>query len=178
MQSLYKDLGADTQTAFVYSHALSDGEEPDNTDAKEPPSTTTAAGKRPKKRNEALRYAGVEGGGTTWVCAIAEAECDNIVERAEFPTTTPEETLKAVREWLDAKAAEKPFDALGVATFGPLDLDPGSDTYGFITHSPKPEWENVNVLGALSDGIVPCGFDTDVNAPAVAEFAAMKKPNS
>ena len=83
-----------------------------------------------------------------------------------------------VRDWLDERAAERPFDGLGIATFGPVDLDPTSSTYGFITHSPKPGWADVNVLGFLTANLprdLPVGFDTDVNAPAMAEFAAMKR---
>jgi len=109
------------------------------------------------------------------VAAIAEGDATNIVARGEFPTTTPEATLSLVRAWLDASALEQPFDALGVATFGPVDLDRSSATYGFITLSPKPGWANVDVLGALCDRSVPCGFDTDANAPAMAEFAEMKR---
>lgn len=130
------------------------------------------------KTVESKRWAGVEGGGTTWVVAVAEGEPDRIVERAEFSTTTPRETLAMVRDWLDERAAERPFDGLGIATFGPVDLDPTSSTYGFITHSPKPGWADVNVLGFLTANLprdLPVGFDTDVNAPAMAEFAAMKR---
>jgi fructokinase len=83
-------------------------------------------------------FAGVEGGGTTWVAAVAVGEPDRIVTRADFPTTTPEETLPRIRDWLAAQHADRPFDALGVATFGPVDLDRQSPTYGHITHSPKP----------------------------------------
>ena len=124
-------------------------------------------------------FAGVEGGGTTWVAAVAVGEPDRIVTRADFPTTTPEETLPRIRDWLAAQHAERPFDALGVATFGPVDLDRQSPTYGHITHSPKPGWAAVDVLGALRRGWAPArlpvGFDTDVNAPAVAEFAAVQR---
>jgi hypothetical protein len=123
--------------------------------------------------------AGVEGGGTTWVAAVAVGEPDRIVTRADFPTTTPEETLPRIRAWLAAQHAERPFDALGVATFGPVDLDRQSPTYGHITHSPKPGWAAVDVLGELKRGWAPArlpvGFDTDVNAPAVAEFAAVQR---
>ena len=123
--------------------------------------------------------AGVEGGGTTWVAAVAVGEPDRIVTRADFPTTTPEETLPRIRDWLAAQHAERPFDALGVATFGPVDLDRQSPTYGHITHSPKPGWAAVDVLGELKRGwapsSLPVGFDTDVNAPAVAEFAAVQR---
>ena len=87
------------------------------------------------KTVESKRWAGVEGGGTTWVVAVAEGEPDRIVARAEFATTTPRETLALVRDWLDERAAERPFDGLGIATFGPVDLDPTSSTYGFITHT-------------------------------------------
>jgi fructokinase len=180
MSDLYKDMHKDfdQEREFVYSHPLD--EEPDananEDDTSAAPWVGPPAAVTKKPKGKTRRYAGVEGGGTTWVCAIAEGnECDNIVARAEFPTTTPEETLAHVRAWLDARAAEKPFDALGVATFGPVDLDVASETYGYITHSPKPGWEKVNVLGALSDGSVPCGFDTDVNAPALSEFFTMKK---
>ena len=130
------------------------------------------------KTVESKRWAGVEGGGTTWVVAVAEGEPDRIVARAEFATTTPRETLALVRDWLDERAAERPFDGLGIATFGPVDLDPTSSTYGFITHSPKPGWADVDVLGFLTANLprdLPVGFDTDVNAPAMAEFAAMKR---
>jgi len=123
------------------------------------------------------RFAGVEGGGTTWVCAISEGIPENVVERAEFPTVDdPAVTLGAVRAWLDARAAEQKFDAIGIATFGPVDLDKNSHTYGYITHSPKPGWADVDVLGILTHGFdCPAGFDTDVNAPALSELASMRR---
>jgi fructokinase len=112
-------------------------------------------------------YAGVEGGGTTFVVALAKGSPTNLVERAEFPTTTPEETLRCCCDWLSARQ----YDALGVACFGPIDLQPQSPTYGFITTTPKPGWKNVDVLGPLRavNPTVPFAFDTDVNAPALAE---------
>lgn len=115
--------------------------------------------------------AAVEGGGTSWVCAIAHGTPDNVVERAEFPTTTPQETVGRCVEWLRTRQ----YDALGIATFGPVDLEPSSPTYGYITTTPKPGWKNVDVVGPLR-GLrpdIPVGFDTDVNAPAVAEFLHM-----
>lgn len=113
-------------------------------------------------------YACVEGGGTTFVVALARDDPTNIVEREEYPTTTPQETIGKCVAWLRTKQ----YDALGVATFGPVDLEPSSPTYGYITSTPKPGWQNVNVLGPLKAvrPSAPCGFDTDVNAPAVAEF--------
>lgn len=118
-----------------------------------------------------MRYAAVEGGGTSWVVAIAVDDPTNVVERADFPTTTPAETIGKCVAWLSARQ----YDALGVATFGPVDLAPHSPTYGYITTTPKPGWKNVDVLGPLRAvrPAAPVAFDTDVNAPAVAEHRAM-----
>lgn len=115
-----------------------------------------------------LRLAAVEGGGTTFVVGIAEGTATNIIERAEFPTTTPSETLSRCAEWLAARE----YDALGVACFGPLDLREGSPTYGHVTKTPKYGWQFADVLGPLRAvrPAVPIAFDTDVNAPALAEF--------
>jgi len=111
----------------------------------------------------------VEGGGTTFVVALAEGEPTNIIEREEFPTTTPGETIGKCVAWLRTKH----YDALGIATFGPIDLHLASPTYGYITTTPKPGWQNVDILGPCRAvrPHVPTGFDTDVNAPAVAEHA-------
>ena len=76
-------------------------------------------------------YAAVEGGGTTFVVAIAHDDPTNVVERAEFPTTTPQETIGKCTAWLKTRH----YDALGVATFGPVDLRADSPTFGYITSS-------------------------------------------
>lgn len=119
-------------------------------------------------RRRPLRLAAVEGGGTTFVVGIADGTAANIVERAEFPTTTPEETLGRCAEWL----AARDYDALGVACFGPLDLRKESRMYGHITTTPKPGWQFADVLGPLCRvrPNVPVALDTDVNAPALAEY--------
>jgi fructokinase len=116
------------------------------------------------------RLAAVEGGGTTFVVAIA-SDPTTVLERAEFPTTTPKDTLRKCCEWL----ASRHYDALGVACFGPLDLKPDSPTFGYITTTPKPGWQQTNVLGPLKAvrPAAPTLFDTDVNAPAVAEYEHM-----
>mmetsp|Transcript_107034 Transcript_107034/g.301161 ORF Transcript_107034/g.301161 Transcript_107034/m.301161 type:complete len:354 (+) Transcript_107034:40-1101(+) len=120
------------------------------------------------------RYAGVEGGGSTFVAAIATGSPLKIVERVEFPTLTPPSaTLTQVAAWL----SERTYDALGVACFGPVDLNPSSPTFGFVTSTPKVGWQNVDVLGPLrAVRDVPCSFDTDVNAPAVEEFRSFARP--
>ena len=113
--------------------------------------------------------AAVEGGGTSWVVAIASGGPSNIIERAEFPTTSPEETLGKCAEWLSTRK----YHALGIASFGPVELHPSHPHYGYITTTPKPGWQYVDVVGPLMAvrPNVPVGFDTDVNAPAVAEHA-------
>lgn len=120
-------------------------------------------------------YAGVEGGGTTFVVAIATGEPLRIVERAEFPTRVPPSvTLDEVAAWL----SQRHYDALGIAMFGPVDLDPKSATWGYITTTPKPGWQQTDVVGPLKRvRNVPIGFDTDVNAPALEEFRHFARPN-
>ena len=113
--------------------------------------------------------AAVEGGGTTYVVAIARDKPENIIERASFPTTTPEETLNKCKNWLKQRS----FDALGIATFGPVDPRTSSKTYGHITKTPKKLWRDADVVGALDIFGVPVKFDTDVNAPALSEYRAM-----
>jgi fructokinase len=94
----------------------------------------------------------------------------NIVERATFVCESPDVTLGKVRAWLGTRA----FDSLGVASFGPIEPRKWQPKYGFITTTPKPGWQNVDVLGGLGARAlsVPVAFDTDVNAPAVSEFRA------
>ncbi|CAK0796281.1 unnamed protein product [Prorocentrum cordatum] len=112
--------------------------------------------------------AAVEGGGTTFVAAIGTGDPLTIIERAEFPTKrTSAETLQEVAKWLSARN----YDALGVACFGPVDLDLASATWGHVTTTPKEGWQNTDVMGPLlAARRVPCLFDTDVNAPALEEF--------
>lgn len=123
-------------------------------------------------------FAGVEGGGTTFVCCLGEpvgsSESLRITDRAEFPTRIPpSETIAEVVAWLQARK----YDALGVACFGPIDLDPASRTWGYITTTPKLGWQYVDIMGPLKAvRDVPCGFDTDVNAPALEEFRHFAQP--
>ena len=110
----------------------------------------------------------VEAGGTKFVCAIGSGPHDLV--RSTIPTTTPGETLGQVVEFFRGHAREHPFAALGVASFGPVDLNAQSPTFGFITSTPKPGWSNVDICGVLRRGLgVPVAFDTDVNGAALAE---------
>ncbi|EGG23234.1 hypothetical protein DFA_05366 [Cavenderia fasciculata] len=109
--------------------------------------------------------AGVEAGGTGITIAIAKGVPSNIIESTYIPTTAPDETKEKVVEWL----RQKKFDSLGVASFGPIDLDRNSKTYGYITTTPKPNWENTNILGWFDEFDVPKDFDTDCNGAAISE---------
>jgi fructokinase len=112
-------------------------------------------------------FAGVEGGGTTFKVAIAKGTPTNIIESAIFETN--KDTISHVIQWL--KSNNRHFDALGIGCFGPLDLDPSSKTYGYITTTPKPGFQYYDVLGPFRRAFpnIPIGFDTDVNAAVLGE---------
>jgi fructokinase len=114
-------------------------------------------------------YGGIEAGGTKWVCAVGTGP-DDVRAETRFPTTTSSETIaRAIAFFRDYQRTEA-LNAIGVGSFGPVDLAPHSPTYGFITSTPKPGWMNTNVVGALQQALaIPIAFDTDVNAAALAE---------
>lgn len=116
-------------------------------------------------------YGGIEAGGTKFVCAVGSGP-DEIRAEVRFPTTTPQETLQQAVEFFQAQEARlgERLTAIGIASFGPVDLIPQSPTYGFITSTPKPGWRNVDIVGYVRRALkVPVGFDTDVNGAALAE---------
>ena len=112
-------------------------------------------------------YGLVEAGGTKFVLGIASGK-DDVQETVRIPTTTPEQTIGAMVDWF---AARGPLAAVGVASFGPIDLDPTSTRYGHITETPKPHWSGTDLVGPLKAGLkCPVGLDTDVDAAALAEY--------
>jgi len=114
-------------------------------------------------------YGGVEAGGTKFVCCVASGP-EHILEEIRFPTTTPEETLRRTVQFFEPYVTAGKIKTVGVGCFGPLDLDPRSPTYGFITATPKPHWSNADVRGTLQRSLnVNVAFDMDVNAAAVGE---------
>lgn len=113
-------------------------------------------------------YGGIEAGGTKFVCAAGRGP-DALTALARFPTTTPEETLPQVIRFF--KNLPEPVQAVGIGSFGPVDPNPASPTYGQITTTPKPGWAHFNLLDAVQSELgVPAAFDTDVNAAALGEY--------
>jgi fructokinase len=119
---------------------------------------------------ESRLFGAVEAGGTKFVCAIGD-ENGAIHAESRVPTTDAVSTLAAVRDFFDAqRRALGALSAIGIGCFGPVILDRRSAKYGFIGKTPKAGWSDTDVVGMLAQAFsCPVGFDTDVNAAALAE---------
>jgi fructokinase len=107
----------------------------------------------------------IEAGGTKFVCAVGD-EKGNIFERVKIPTTIPEETIPKVLEFFHKYS----IDAVGIGSFGPIDVNWESPTYGSITSTPKVGWKEYPFVKKMKEALsVPIGFNTDVNAAALGE---------
>jgi fructokinase len=114
-------------------------------------------------------YGSIEAGGTKFVC-VTGAGPDNIISRTQIPTTTPEETLGKVVGFFKTEMQKNPLAAIGIASFGPLDLNEKSPAYGCITGTPKPGWVNTNLVKKIHESLgIPVTLDTDVNGAALGE---------
>ena len=114
----------------------------------------------------------IEAGGTKFVCAVGD-ETGKIIERIQIPTTVPEETIPRVIDFFK----KYPVKAIGIGSFGPIDINPESERYGCITSAPKPGWRNYHFVQTFKEAFdIPIGFNTDVNAAALGEatFGAAK----
>jgi len=114
-------------------------------------------------------WGGIEAGGTKFVCAVGIGP-DNLWAEVRFPTTTPEETIGRATQFFQQQK-KGPLTAIGIASFGPVDLNPDSPTFGYITDTPKPGWAHTDFAGRIRRALgVPVGFDTDVNVAALGEY--------
>ncbi|MDB6139459.1 MAG: Fructokinase [Verrucomicrobiaceae bacterium] len=115
--------------------------------------------------------AAIEAGGTKFVVAVGSGP-DDIKAITRIETTDPTHTLRETIQFLSSACRKfGPVQAIGVGSFGPVDLDPASATYGFITTTPKPGWQHTPIIAPLHSRFqVPVGFDTDVNAAAIGEM--------
>jgi fructokinase len=112
-------------------------------------------------------FGAIEAGGTKFVCAIGTGPAD--IETVQIPTTTPAATIESALDFFRRRRGE--LEAIGIASFGPVDLNPDSWTYGYITSTPKAGWRNCDLAGPIRKRIgVPVGFDTDVNGAALGEM--------
>jgi len=116
--------------------------------------------------------AGIEAGGTKYVCAIATNPAEPLLE-TRFPTTDPESTTQqAVAFFQEAAESYGPIRSMGIGTFGPVDIHAKSPGYGSILTTPKEGWAGFNVFHAIREGLglpIPIAFETDVNAAVVGE---------
>ncbi len=119
-------------------------------------------------------WGGIEAGGTKVVCALASQPPDGgdhppaLIQEAVIPTTQPDETFGQIIEFFRPYVTD--LVAIGIGSFGPVDVNARSSTYGYILDTPKPHWSHVDFVGTLKQSLqVPIGFDTDVNAAALGE---------
>lgn len=116
-------------------------------------------------------FGGIEAGGTKFVCVVTDSG-KTVLAETRFPTTSPEETLSRTIAFFREQNAllPEPVSALGVACFGPIDPQPSSPSFGYITSTPKEGWTNTPVVPPLREAFgIPVAIDTDVNAAAVGE---------
>jgi fructokinase len=116
---------------------------------------------------EKYLFGGIEGGGTKFICAVA-SDPQNIVDEIRFPTTTPVETVQQVCDFFTPYL--KQLHGIGLGSFGPVDVNPASPTYGYVTTTPKPNWANTNILGMLREKLnLPIAMDMDVVTAGLGE---------
>jgi fructokinase len=116
-----------------------------------------------------LFYGAIEAGGTKFVCAVGSGP-DRLMAEQRVPTTTPDATIAHVIDFFRLHARDYPLAAIGIGSFGPVDLEATSPHYGYITSTPKPGWRMTDLCGPVRAALgVPVAFDTDVNAAAFGE---------
>ena len=113
------------------------------------------------------QYGLIEAGGTKVLLGIADA-AGTISARHRIDTTSPQAVIGAAIAWFKAHLPRP--TAIGIAAFGPLDLKPGSATWGHVTRTTKPGWSGADVAGPFARAFgCPVGIETDVNGAALAE---------
>jgi fructokinase len=112
-------------------------------------------------------YGGIEAGGTKFICAVGTGPRD-LISIESIPTTTPAQTIELVTKFFQGY---KGITSIGIGSFGPVDLNPNSPTYGYITTTPKQGWAYTDLIGKIGRALkLPIGFDTDVNAAGLGEY--------
>lgn len=113
-----------------------------------------------------LLYGGIEAGGTKFICAVADEDL-NIIDQVRIDTTVPEETMGELKAFFD----QYEVASFGISSFGPIDINHDSPTYGYITSTPKLPWQNYDFVGQMKAwfGDKPIAWTTDVNGASLAE---------
>ncbi len=112
-------------------------------------------------------FGAIEAGGTKFVCGAGSGPDDLLT--VEIPTTSPEATVAAAVSWFRRQARGE-LRGVGIGSFGPVDLNPESSTWGYITSTPKAGWWNFDLAGSVREALgAPVRFDTDVNAAMLGE---------
>jgi len=114
-----------------------------------------------------MNFAAIEAGGTKFVVATGNSQ--RIQNKVSIPTRDPNTTWTEVLNFLNQANSETPFSAIGLASFGPLELNPETPNYGAMGNTPKTNWQGVNMLEPLKQFDVPVSLETDVNAAALGE---------
>jgi fructokinase len=123
-------------------------------------------------------YGGIEGGGTKFLCAVG-SNPDKIIDEVRFPTTTPQETLERVCSFFTSYVKAGRIKSIGLGSFGPVDVDPASPKFGYITTTPKPNWAFTNIYGILQQELnVPIQMDMDWQPPWVNILRDKQVPRS
>jgi fructokinase len=117
-----------------------------------------------------MRFAAIELGGTKVLVTVG-TDAEHHAETIRHATAAPESTLQAIVATLEAfREQGQTFEAIGVASFGPIHLDPQTEAYGRLGNTPKPGWAGADILAPLRDAFdLPIALDTDVNAAALGE---------
>jgi len=114
-------------------------------------------------------FGGIESGGTKFVCGIGTCPQDYKNELI-IPTSSPSKTLDSVIKYFKEQLSKYSISGIGIGSFGPLDLNSSSKTYGYITTTPKKQWVNTDIFGIIKHALgIPVFIDTDVNAAALGE---------
>lgn len=114
-------------------------------------------------------YGGIEAGGTKFVCAVGSGP-EDVRAQTRIPTTTPDETIAQVIAFFREQHRDARLTSIGIGSFGPVDPNPASPTYGYITSTPKPGWAQTDLARTIERTLsIPVGFDTDTNVAALGE---------
>ncbi len=116
-------------------------------------------------------FAGIEAGGTKIICLVGQ-NAQHVFDQVSIPTTTPQENLPSILQFFkQSEHRFEPIKAIGIAAFGPVDVNPDSSTYGQVGLTPKLAWQGFGWVEALQQAFsIPVRVDTDVNAAALGEW--------